>query len=167
MALLSVTEGEDKPLKYPTLFNSADAAVITKMDIAEAGGFDRDAAMKSINAIRPGIRIFETSAKTGAGMDEWLEWLEVQRAGRVSELASQRNERRYNTGHGDEESKSSGDGAAAVEAYLARVPEPHRTTLEKVRANNSRGGAGRSRRVHQLRYAGLPLQGRAGGLRGV
>jgi hydrogenase nickel incorporation protein HypB len=75
VALLSVTEGEDKPLKYPTLFNSADAAVITKMDIAGPCGFDRELALENINEIRPGIRIFETSAKTGAGMEEWLEYL--------------------------------------------------------------------------------------------
>jgi hydrogenase nickel incorporation protein HypB len=79
VALLSVTEGEDKPLKYPTLFNSADAAVITKMDIAEPCGFDREAAVHNINEIRPGIRIFETSSKTGAGMDEWLKYLAEQR----------------------------------------------------------------------------------------
>jgi len=78
VALLSVTEGEDKPLKYPTLFNSADAAVITKMDIAAPCGFDREAALGNINEIRPGIRIFETSAKTGAGMDEWLAYLEAE-----------------------------------------------------------------------------------------
>ena len=75
VALLSVTEGEDKPLKYPTLFNSADAAVITKMDIAEPCGFDRGLALRNINEIRPGIRIFETSAKTGTGMEEWLGYL--------------------------------------------------------------------------------------------
>ena len=80
VALLSVTEGEDKPLKYPTLFNSADAAVITKMDIAEPCGFDRELALKNINEIRPGIRIFETSAKTGTGMDEWVEYLVKARA---------------------------------------------------------------------------------------
>ncbi len=78
VALLSVTEGEDKPLKYPTMFNSADAAVITKIDIAEPCGFDRNAALKNINEIRPGIRIFETSAKTGAGMAEWLGYLGEQ-----------------------------------------------------------------------------------------
>ena len=82
VALLSVTEGEDKPLKYPTMFNSADAAVITKMDIAEPCGFDRDLALTNINEIRPGIRIFETSAKTGAGMEEWLRYLKEERAGR-------------------------------------------------------------------------------------
>ena len=82
VALLSVTEGEDKPLKYPTLFNSADAAVITKMDIAEAVGFDREAALRNIRAIRPDIRIFETSAKTGAGMDAWLAYLGVEKARR-------------------------------------------------------------------------------------
>ncbi len=80
VALLSVTEGEDKPLKYPTLFNSADAAVITKMDLAEPCGFDRETAHRNIHEIRPGIRIFETSAKTGAGMAEWLNYLADERA---------------------------------------------------------------------------------------
>jgi hydrogenase nickel incorporation protein HypB len=83
VALLSVTEGEDKPLKYPTMFNSADAAVITKMDIAGPCDFDREAALKNINEIRPGIRIFETSAKTGAGMQEWLDYLAEERAKRA------------------------------------------------------------------------------------
>jgi hydrogenase nickel incorporation protein HypB len=81
VVLLSVTEGEDKPLKYPTMFNSADAAVITKMDIAEPCGFNRGLALRNINEIRPGIRIFETSAKTGAGMQEWLAYLATERAG--------------------------------------------------------------------------------------
>jgi hydrogenase nickel incorporation protein HypB len=79
VVLLSVTEGEDKPLKYPTMFNSADAAVITKMDIAEPCGFDRELALRNINEIRPGILIFETSAKTGAGMQEWLGYLAAER----------------------------------------------------------------------------------------
>ncbi len=83
VALLSVTEGEDKPLKYPTLFNSADAAIITKIDIAEPCGFDRTTALKNINEIRPGIRIFETSAKTGAGMTEWLAYLEEEKSRRA------------------------------------------------------------------------------------
>jgi len=78
VVLLSVTEGEDKPLKYPGLFNSADAAVITKIDIAGPCGFDRELALHNINEIRPGIRIFETSAKTGAGMGDWLDYLEEQ-----------------------------------------------------------------------------------------
>ncbi len=79
VVLLSVTEGEDKPLKYPGLFNSADAAVITKMDIAEACGFNRELAIRNIYEIRPGIRIFETSGRTGAGMDAWLEYLGAQK----------------------------------------------------------------------------------------
>ena len=78
VALLSVTEGEDKPLKYPGLFNSADAAVITKIDLAAPCGFDRDLALNNINEIRPSIRIFETSAKTGAGMDAWLDYLAAE-----------------------------------------------------------------------------------------
>ena len=75
VALLSVTEGEDKPLKYPTLYNSADAVVITKIDLAEPCSFERETALKNINEIRPGIRVFECSAKTGAGMTEWFSYL--------------------------------------------------------------------------------------------
>jgi hydrogenase nickel incorporation protein HypB len=75
VALLSVTEGEDKPLKYPGLFNSADAAVITKIDIAAPCSFDRDLALRNLNEIRPGMRVFETSARTGEGMGLWLAYL--------------------------------------------------------------------------------------------
>jgi hydrogenase nickel incorporation protein HypB len=82
VALLSVTEGEDKPLKYPTLFNSADAAVITKMDLAGPCGFDRELALRNINEIRPGIRIFETSVKAEVGMGEWLDYLQEARTAR-------------------------------------------------------------------------------------
>ncbi|HYX54204.1 MAG TPA: hydrogenase nickel incorporation protein HypB [Candidatus Limnocylindrales bacterium] len=82
VALLSVTEGEDKPLKYPTMFNSADAAVITKIDLAEACEFDRELAHKNILQIRPGMKIFETSAKTGVGMDLWYAFLQEQHATR-------------------------------------------------------------------------------------
>jgi hydrogenase nickel incorporation protein HypB len=78
--LLSVTEGEDKPLKYPTIFNSADVAVITKIDLAEAVGFDRDAAYENILAVQPGMEIIETSARTGDGMDAWLERLRSVRS---------------------------------------------------------------------------------------
>lgn len=79
VVLLSVTEGEDKPLKYPGLFNSADAAIVTKIDIAAPCGFDRELAVKNINEVRPGMRIFETSARTGQGMEEWLGYLGSQR----------------------------------------------------------------------------------------
>ena len=75
LVLSSVTEGEDKPLKYPTIFNSADVAVITKMDLAEAVEFDEIAAVGNIHAVRPGMEIFEVSAKSGRGMDTFLDYL--------------------------------------------------------------------------------------------
>lgn len=75
LVLMSVTEGEDKPLKYPTIFNSADIAIITKTDIAEAVEFDSTAAHNSIQSVRPGIEILQVSAKTGQGMEEWLQFL--------------------------------------------------------------------------------------------
>lgn len=76
LVLFSVTEGEDKPLKYPTIFNTADVAVITKMDLSAAVEFDLEAAQKSIESVRPGMRVLKVSAKTGEGMDECLRFLE-------------------------------------------------------------------------------------------
>jgi hydrogenase nickel incorporation protein HypB len=75
LVLLSVTEGEDKPLKYPTIFNTADVAVLTKIDLAEAVEFDRSAAHRNIQSVRPGLQVFEVSAKTGAGVEAWLAYL--------------------------------------------------------------------------------------------
>ncbi|MBZ5524463.1 MAG: hydrogenase nickel incorporation protein HypB [Acidobacteriia bacterium] len=86
-ALLSVTEGEDKPLKYPAMFNSADVAVITKIDLAEACEFDRDLAWKNIREIRPDVTIFETSSKKGSGFGAWLQFLESERANRSRAMA--------------------------------------------------------------------------------
>ena len=73
--LLSATEGEDKPLKYPTIFNSSDVAIITKMDMAEAAEFDLTAARRNISSVRPGMRILEVSAKSGSGMQQVIEFL--------------------------------------------------------------------------------------------
>jgi hydrogenase nickel incorporation protein HypB len=77
--LLSVTEGEDKPLKYPTIFNSADVAIITKSDLAAAVEFDEAAARRNVQAVRPGMEVFKLSAKTGEGIAEYLEFLEHRR----------------------------------------------------------------------------------------
>jgi len=88
VVLMSVTEGEDKPLKYPTIFNTADVALITKVDLAAAVEFDAAAAHRNIQAVRPGMQVFEVSAKTGQGMEPWLQFLEAQRAaGRAERLA--------------------------------------------------------------------------------
>jgi hydrogenase nickel incorporation protein HypB len=84
--LLSATEGEDKPLKYPTIFNSSDVAVITKMDLANAAEFDVAAARRNIEGVRPGMRIFEVSSKTGLGMDEVIEFLRGRLLLRRSEV---------------------------------------------------------------------------------
>jgi hydrogenase nickel incorporation protein HypB len=82
LVLLAVTEGEDKPLKYPTIFNGADLALITKIDLAEAVEFDREGALRNLRAVRPGLEVLETSARTGQGMAAWL--------GRLRELAGAR-----------------------------------------------------------------------------
>ncbi len=70
LVLLSVTEGEDKPLKYPTIFNTADLALLTKVDLATAVEFDLDQARSNIESVRPGMQVLEVSAKTGAGLAE-------------------------------------------------------------------------------------------------
>lgn len=76
LVLMSVTEGEDKPLKYPTIFNTADVAVLTKMDLAAAVEFDYEMAHRSIQSVRPGMKVLQVSAKTGQGMDAWLDFLQ-------------------------------------------------------------------------------------------
>jgi hydrogenase nickel incorporation protein HypB len=78
--LLSATEGEDKPLKYPTIFNSSDVAVITKMDLADAADFDLLAARRNIESVRPGMKVFEVSSKIGIGIEEVLHFLQAQLA---------------------------------------------------------------------------------------
>ena len=79
VAIVSVTEGEDKPLKYPAMFHSADVVAISKIDLAAACEFDRDAALRNIREIRPGVEILETSSKSGAGFAEWFELLARRR----------------------------------------------------------------------------------------
>jgi hydrogenase nickel incorporation protein HypB len=84
VVLVSVTEGEDKPRKYPTIFNSADLAVVTKMDLAKAVDFDADALHASVHAVRPGMPVLEVSAKSGQGVDELVVFLESRRRDRAA-----------------------------------------------------------------------------------
>jgi len=75
VVVLSVTEGEDKPLKYPVMFHGAQVVVINKTDIASAVGFDREAALRNIRQVAPHATIFEVSARTGEGMNSWYQYL--------------------------------------------------------------------------------------------
>ena len=79
VVLLSTTEGEDKPLKYPPMFHSANIAVITKNDMAVAAGFNRDLALLNLQRVSHHAKIFELSAKTGDGMKAWLDYLGQQK----------------------------------------------------------------------------------------
>jgi len=79
VVLMSVTEGEDKPLKYPPMFHSADVALITKIDLAAAAGFDRAQALANLHRISHHAAVFEVSAKTGQGMPLWLDYVAQQR----------------------------------------------------------------------------------------
>ena len=71
VVLTSVTEGEDKPLKYPTLFKTADVVLLTKIELADVVGFDREAAHKNLREIAPRAEIIELSARTGQGLEAW------------------------------------------------------------------------------------------------
>lgn len=75
VVLLSTTEGEDKPLKYPPLFHTANVAIITKIDLAQVIEFKRDQALANLKKISHHAVVFELSAKTGEGMDRWCEYL--------------------------------------------------------------------------------------------
>ncbi|MDQ6931468.1 MAG: hydrogenase nickel incorporation protein HypB [Candidatus Eremiobacteraeota bacterium] len=87
VALFSVTEGEDKPLKYPLAFNTAHVALITKTDLAQAVGFDRATAIENIGKVHPGIPVLELSSKTGAGFDMWMTFLEERIRAKQQTLA--------------------------------------------------------------------------------
>jgi len=75
VVLFSVPEGEDKPLKYPTIFKTAQLVVVSKIDLGEATGFRREEALRNIREVAPQAQIIETSARTGAGLDEWCDLL--------------------------------------------------------------------------------------------
>ena len=73
--ILSVTEGDDKPLKYPLMFEKSDALVISKIDALPYFDFDLETCIKRVKRLNPNIKIFTLSAKTKEGMKEWLNWL--------------------------------------------------------------------------------------------
>jgi hydrogenase nickel incorporation protein HypB len=75
VVLLSVTEGEDKPLKYPPMFQTADVVIVSKIDLTSACDYDRNAVLANLRRTAPKARVFEVSAKTGQGMEAWLGYL--------------------------------------------------------------------------------------------
>jgi hydrogenase nickel incorporation protein HypB len=78
VVLLGVTEGEDKPLKYPILFRTAQVVVVSKTDLIAAVGFDRETAHGNIRRVAPGAEVIEVSARTGQGLDSWYDYLQRQ-----------------------------------------------------------------------------------------
>ena len=75
MVVLSTSEGEDKPVKYPLMFRVCDATVLSKTDLIPHLQYDKQAALDSIRAVKATMPVFELSATTGAGFEPWLEWL--------------------------------------------------------------------------------------------
>ena len=91
IVLLSVTEGEDKPLKYPSIFHKSSLLVLTKVDLLPYVPFDIEAAKANARQVNPDIQIIEVSCATGKGMEEWRAWLEERRAKRQSAAQYQPN----------------------------------------------------------------------------
>ena len=75
VVVLSVTEGEDKPVKYPTMFRLCDAALLNKIDLLPYLDYDKAQAIAYIQQVHPGMPVFEISARSGEGMEGWIEWL--------------------------------------------------------------------------------------------
>ncbi len=82
VVLLSVTEGDDKPLKYPYMFRTADVLIITKMDLLPHVDFDVDACIEYARRLNPALTVLELSSRTGSGFELWLHWLEQIGRGR-------------------------------------------------------------------------------------
>ncbi len=78
VVILSVTEGEDKPLKYPLMFRECDAAILNKIDLLPYLDYDSEAAVQNILQVHPDIPVFELSAKTEEGFKPWIQWLTAQ-----------------------------------------------------------------------------------------
>jgi hydrogenase nickel incorporation protein HypB len=89
VTLVSVTEGEDKPLKYPDIFAGADAVVVTKIDLAPHVDADLALLRANIARVNPRAELFAVSARTGEGLDTWLDWLGAARAERLARLAAE------------------------------------------------------------------------------
>ncbi|MGE4521938.1 MAG: hydrogenase nickel incorporation protein HypB [Acetobacter sp.] len=89
VTLLSVTEGEDKPLKYPDIFQNADLVILTKTDLVPYLGTDMALLEANVRRVAPKARILHTGARTGAGMDTWLDWLKTERSTWLADLAAQ------------------------------------------------------------------------------
>jgi hydrogenase nickel incorporation protein HypB len=81
VALISTVEGEDKPVKYPTLFQKATVVVLTKVDLAAVSGFDRERFYGELRQVNSDVPVIEVSSRTGAGFEDWLGWLERFAAG--------------------------------------------------------------------------------------
>ena len=75
VVVLSVTEGEDKPVKYPTMFRLCDAALLNKIDLLPYLDYDKAQAVGYIHQVHPGMPVFEISARSGEGMEGWIGWL--------------------------------------------------------------------------------------------
>ena len=88
IVILSVTEGEDKPLKYPGTFSRAGLVILNKIDLLPYVKFNIEQAKENIRKVNPGVEILEISCTTGAGMSEWISWLEAKRASCSSSMAT-------------------------------------------------------------------------------
>jgi hydrogenase nickel incorporation protein HypB len=84
VAVLSVTEGEDKPLKYPDMFAAAGLVIFNKTDLLPHLDFDMEAALANARKINPGVKILKVSARTGEGMNAWLAWIEAARGMQIA-----------------------------------------------------------------------------------
>ncbi len=76
--VFSVTEGEEKPLKYPVMFRAVDVVAVNKVDLLPHLDFDLDAFLTNLTSVNPSVRVIMTSARTGEGVDEWCDWLSAQ-----------------------------------------------------------------------------------------
>ena len=85
VVVLSVTEGEDKPAKYPLMFRECDAMLLNKIDLLPYLDYDVDVTLKSVAQLHPGMPVYQMSAKSGDGFDGWIEWLKVQVSGKRAE----------------------------------------------------------------------------------
>jgi len=101
IVVLSVTEGEDKPLKYPGIFRKAELMILNKVDLLPYVPFDPKLALENARRIHPDIEIIETSCTTGTGLDKWLAWLSAHVERKIYEAPVRNLRQSQETGHDD------------------------------------------------------------------
>ncbi len=139
MVALSVTEGEDKPIKYPVMFQKADLVLVTKCDLVPHLDVDLASIDDAISRVMPNPKVLRVSARTGEGLKEWFAWLEEQRRPIVRGKGAHMHAHTHEHGHAHEHRHA--DGSVPSHPHANAHEHPHDHSQGKVEEHAHEGEA--------------------------